>query len=88
MNVYLVMEDGESRVFAASNMAAATEAAWQDALRDETERRGAPLNDAEALEERNEWEVDVLQSVTLVGELENYEDLLQRSANGKSGEPT
>src|SRR5262245_28601090 len=76
VNVYAILEDGEPRIFGAPNMSAAVEAAWADALKDETERAGRPLTDEEATNERKIWERDVLESVTLVGEIVNFDDLL------------
>lgn len=88
-NVYMVMEDGESRIYAAPSMARAIEAAWQQNLADESEGRDAPFTEEEARAERREWEDTVLQSVTLVGELENVDDLrvALRPAFNVTGEP-
>lgn len=82
-NVYMVMEDGESRIFAAPSMARAVEAAWQQNLAHLSADKGRPLDDQEAHDERRQWEDAVLQSCTLVGELENVADLVQRSGNAK-----
>lgn len=82
-NIYIVTEDHEARVFAAPSMARAIEAAWQQVLRDTVEQKGAQLTEEEALAERREWEDSVLQSCTIVGELENVDDLIQRAANAK-----
>jgi hypothetical protein len=82
-NVYMVMEDGESRIFAAPSMARAVESAWQKALADASEDRDGPFTEEEALAERRDWEDNVLQSCTLVGELENVDDLVQRASNAK-----
>jgi hypothetical protein len=86
-NVYMVMEDGESRIYAAPNMARAIEAAWLNAFAEVSEDRGEPFTDEEAVAERREWEDSILQSVTLVGELENADDI-RRSAPPTPKEPT
>lgn len=88
-NVYMVMEDGESRIFAAPSMARAVESAWQQNLAELVEdRQGEPFNEQEAYDARREWEDSVLESCTLVGELENVDDLIQRAANSKEPNPS
>lgn len=80
MNIYAITEDNEVRLYAAPNMAAAIERSWQDTLVDETERRGEPLTEEQATEERADWEQNVLQSCTFVGDLENVGDFAGHAA--------
>ena len=72
MNAYLVHEEGEARVYAANDMAGAVLAAWFDVLRDTVQQLGRHPTEEEAQAERAKWEKDSLQSVALVGEIENF----------------
>ena len=78
MNAYLVMEAGESRVYAAADFNGAILAAWFDVMADEVEARGSQYTEDEARAARATWEQEELQSVTLVGAIENY-DVLARA---------
>lgn len=73
MNAYLVQEDGESRLYLAADFNGAILAAWFDVLRDTAEELGRQPNEEEAIAERAKWENQSLQSVTLVGEVENFD---------------
>lgn len=72
MNAYVVQEEGEARVYAAPDMAGAVLAAWFDVLRDTAQELGRHPTEAEAQAERAKWEKESLQSVSLVGEIENF----------------
>lgn len=84
VSVYMVMEGGESSVFAALNWKGAIDAAWARVLRQLTDSNGEPLGEAEADLERRQWEASELESVTLVGELDNVDDLFLAYRNAKA----
>lgn len=73
MNVYLVQEEGDPRLYVAADFNGAILAAWYDVLRDTVEELGRHPNDVEAQAERTKWENESLQSVTLVGPVENFD---------------
>lgn len=87
MNIYAIIEDGETGLFAAETMVAGLERAFAKYERSETtvdatsvddtepQTIHAPWTPEERKEERAHWEENILQSVALVGALSNPEDL-------------
>jgi len=77
MNVYQITEDGERRLFVAEHMARGIDAAFAQHLAEnppgyhEVPAMGRGWKADEIAKEREHWEASILESCTLVGELEN-----------------
>lgn len=67
MNVYQLLEDNEHRLYQAETMHDALNAAFEAHLKAVLE----PGQELDGNAEREHWERDILQGVTLIGELEN-----------------
>ena len=67
MNAYLVIEDGEVKIWIAETMAKALQIAWDVHAKELEEYE----SDSTPEEDRAEYEQDILQSCELMGEVGN-----------------
>lgn len=68
MNIYLIIEDGDSFCIKAETMAGAVSACEQSYLEDQAEEIGDNYNEAH---EKKYYHEHILQSCSLVGQLKN-----------------
>lgn len=67
MNAYLVREDGEVKIWIATTMASALELAWDRYVEEQLD----PDDHGSVVDEREQYEQEILQSCELIGEVGN-----------------